>query len=194
MKRKETQYLIGGLLVGMLVGALVISVNDSLREGLFGATSNPPKREDEAVEIDPQAFYLVDFIEAQDWLAMIDPGKDQQIRADLDVVGELASAVDISAYFTEDTKEATENSIDAVLAAFHSVLLQAAFDNADDVYFRTCIIVDNSSGTRVLYMYVEMPEEVIGDILEGWEQLNNSQEGSLLLSTQCYQPNKQQGK
>lgn len=191
MKRKEMQYLIGGLLVGILVGALVISVNDSLRADLFGGTTvNPHKREDEAVEIDPQAFYLVDFIEAQDWLAMIDPGKDQQIRTDLEVVDGLTSAVDISAYFTEDT----ENSIEVVLDTFQSALLKAAFNSAKDAHFRTCIAIDRSSETPRLFVYMEVTEEVSGDVLEGWEQLDSPPEGNLLWSTQCYQSKETQGK
>jgi hypothetical protein len=181
MKRNEILYLIGGLVTGLIFGAVIIGSSDDLRDDLFGTVAKPSVDRDNAVEIDAYSYYLVDFTEMQDWLAMIDPDNNETLGDDLTTVNDLASVVDISEFFADDTQQSVEN----VLSVLHTTLLGKVFENAQNGGLKTCFGLDRASSR--MYMYLEVPNEVSEQIPANWQKLEAPRANDLLWSTQCYQ-------
>jgi hypothetical protein len=181
MKRNEVLYLSGGLVIGLVLGVAVIGSSNDLREDLFGTAANPTVDRDNAVEIDAYSYYLVDFTEMQDWLAMVDPDSSDTLGDDLKTVNDLATLVDISEFFTDETQTSVAN----VLSVVHTTLLQKAFENAQNTGLKTCFGLDRASSQ--MYMYLEVPDEVSEQVPTNWQKLEAPRANDLLWSTQCYQ-------
>jgi hypothetical protein len=178
MKPRELQYMIGGLVIGLLVGLLASA------SGLFGTASDNNDNGGNAVEVDPNRFYLVELSQAQEWLQEVNPELATQLQGDLLSIGEiggpsLATAFDLSRYNPE--------AVDRVLLNLHNVLLQEEVVGQGDA-FNTCLGIQQNpyEQTGAVYLYLEVPSNVAGEVPSDWQETSGQQEDGILLSTQCY--------
>lgn len=177
IKPRELQYMIGGLVLGVLVGLLASST------GLFGTASDNDDDGGNAAVISNR-FYLVEFEQAKAWLATIDPEIAAQIEKDFDELssiggGNIGTIFDISKY--------NPATADRVLQNLHNVLLKEEV-LGDDADVNTCMGVEQDpyQGTGGVYLYLEVPENLANKVPADWQSTGDKQEDGILWSTQCY--------
>jgi hypothetical protein len=167
--------------VGLIVGVLLGGAGG---DGLFGTASDPNSgKGDDAIEIDPSKFYLVDFSEAQNWLETIDPDSKEEIEDALNNVQGLVDAEDLSQYVVDN-----QTSIEQVLFTLQNALIQQQGIQGNQ-NFTTCIGLDRSpyslSGPGV-YLYVQLPQNNTGNLPQSFQELSGPRESDILWSTACF--------
>jgi len=184
MKTKEMVFMIGGLLVGLVLGAVLIGTSSDLRTGLFGTAADSGNGNDPNIEFRPGQFYLVEFGEAEDWLSQIEPGIVEELQDDLESVEGLASTSNLGQHFRDN-----QDSVDTVLFTLHNTLLkeEGAEDNSL-AGFSTCIGIDTDpySTNPGLYLYLEVPPQAGKNIPTNWAKLDGPREQNMLWTTTCF--------
>ena len=185
MKSREIIFLVGGLVVGILVGAIIIGSSDGLRTDLFGTAADSGNSTDPGIEFDELNFYEVEFGDAKDWLSSVEPDVSAELEEDLDNVDGLGTTDNLGEYFTS-----VQDSVDTVLATIHGSLLDSLdLDEAVRDRARTCIALNNDpyslSGPGV-YVYVQVPDDAVETIPADWSSLTGPKEENMLYSTTCY--------
>lgn len=190
MKRREEMYLIGGLLIGFLIGAVLIGTSADLRTSIFGTAVGDDDTEsnDAAVESSP-LYILLDYNQAQDWLTGAESIEvTDDLEDNLAKVAELTAAPDFTQYYTDSGALKPESALKNVLSLMHSTLLkELKLDSAEG--FQLCLTLNNdpySLTGPVLYFFVQMPADAKENVPEGWEENSGPLEDSMLWSTQCY--------
>ncbi len=186
MKAREMLFMIGGLVVGLALGAALIGTSEDLRTGLFGTAADPGGGTDPNIEFRPGQFYLVDFDEAEDWLQEIEPEVAEELEQDINSVQGLESASDLGQHFRDN-----QDSVDTVLFTMHNTLLREEGVSDENLAgFATCIGIDTDpySTQPGLYLYLEIPSSVEGNIPANWQKLDGPRENNMLWSTTCFKP------
>lgn len=184
VKNRELIFLTGGLIVGFVVGVILIGSSDEMRTDLFGTVGDTGGSNSD-IEFDELTFYEIEFDDAKDWLSEVEPEVSEELAEDLDHVNGLGDTDDLGEYFTE-----VQDSIDTVLSTMHRTLLEG-IDLEDAIRTRvsTCIALNNDpyslSGPGV-YVYVQVPEDMVETVPVGWESLEGPKEQNMLYSTTCY--------
>lgn len=180
-RSKELYYLLGGGLVGVVIGMLLMAANDDLRQDLFGASASNNDNTTEGIEIDPRAFYVVEYSQAQAWLASV---QSEDYEAAWSVIGGIASTEQLSDYLPQ-----ADSSIQEILAALRQALRgDESLDNAQDAAFKTCLGLDRANDLTGpgLYIYVEVPPGLEDSVPDDWQALDSPKENSLLWSVECF--------
>jgi hypothetical protein len=166
-------------LVGLLVG-LLIGIGGGIA-GLWG-TSSTDNGKNDAMEIEPSRFYLVDFQTAQTWLEAQNSSQTEALRADLEAVSALQQATNLAVYLKDN-----QESIDKVLALLYQALTTGRVNNPQAVM--ACIGVDNDPFSPTgpgLYVYVEVPASATPSVPSNWQALQGPKEDNMLWSKDCY--------
>lgn len=186
MKPREMVYMFGGLLAGLVIGAVLIGTSEDMRESLFGTAAEPGSGGGKAVEIDPKQFYLVDLNTAQQWLETVNPDEKGELEEPLSDVAGLTQAggvLDLGQYFV-DKRE----SFDTVLLSIQDALLtEAGVD--EGTALTACIGLDSDPYSLTgpgVYVYVGVPKDMTDQVPSDWTQLAGPKEQNMLWSTACY--------
>jgi|GEM_PF-3113331 len=183
MKRKEIQYLMGGIVIGAIIGMLLILLLEETNNQ--GTVADPNTNETSNIEFVPQAFYLVEYEQAQAWLTSILADDPATLEANWELIAGLIDAEDISSYWPD-----ANESIELILATIRKQLIAGQNVSAQqNAALSTCIGIDQSpyniTGPGV-YVYIEVPTDLVETIPEDWEALDTPKENNLLWTTQCY--------
>jgi hypothetical protein len=167
MKRRETIFLISGLVIGLLCGMILVGSNDDLRESLFGAAGT-----DKAVDVE---YYLVDLEAAQTWLTDEYSQNSEQIKTSFDALVMLPVSVMPNADF-----KMIEPDIEYILPQAYAALVGEK--DADKIEVKpndntsACLGLDDDpyEGTT-LYFYLTIPTEKAKSMafIKDWEKLKD---------------------
>jgi hypothetical protein len=169
MKRRETIFLISGLVIGLFFGMILIGSDDNLRESLFGAAASSKPADVE--------YYLVNLDAAQAWLTEEYPQNSEQVKTSFDALAMLPVAVMPNVDF-----KTVEKDVEYILPQAYAVLVgekdasQIEVKSGDDT--SVCLGVDDDpyEGTT-LYFYLTIPTEKAKTMTfpKEWEKLKDPQ-------------------
>jgi hypothetical protein len=171
MRRRESLFLVAGLVVGLIFGMVLVGTSDDLRESIFGTAASKGT--------DVQ-YYLVKLEDAQTWLANEYPDNSEQVKAAFDVlaklpVGTVMPSADVVSY------EDAQKDIEYVLPQTYAVLVGDK-DAADKPSVKSddptsaCLGVDDDPYMgATLYLYLTIPTEKAKklDVPKEWEKLKD---------------------
>ena len=218
MKTQDILYLLGGLVIGIVIAMIVFNDDadaldaDTLRTVVEDAVANETSQLQadltqlsEAVAAlgsdigNPQTrnpeqlgYFSIPYGEVESWLGIMiteaddpDAALGADLMANLGTVGEISTSTDLILYFDNQT-----DVVDNVLSTVYAALIEQTGSEDTSV----CLAVDSNpyslTGTG-LYIYVEIPEELIDEMpkaSEGWEQLAERKENSMTWASECYEP------
>ena len=171
MRRRESLFLVAGLVIGLLFGMILVGTSDDLRESMFGSAAS--KRAD----VD---YYLVKLEDAQTWLASEYPDSSEQVKESFDVLARLTfgTVMPTADMVTFDT---AEQEFQHILPQTYAVLVGDK-DAADQPAVKSddpssaCLGVDDDPYVgATLYLYLTIPTEQAEklEIPDEWEQLKD---------------------
>lgn len=144
-------------------------------------------------------FFLVTMEETAEWLEeFLAEFEDMEISEELLETILAANAIttgsDLELFFTEQV-----NTVDGVLANVYQALLMLfsngampeEFSNGEDLEFEVCLGLDNdpySIAGPVIYLYLQVAEELTDEVPKDWEMLSGPRQESMLWSAECFDP------
>lgn len=167
MKRRETIFLVVGLLIGLMFGMVLIGGNDDLRESLFGTAGSVKKP-----GVD---HYLVSLDTAQEWLAGEYPENSEEMKASFDVLAKLPAAAMPNAEFVD-----AEKDVEYILPQAYAVLVgqkeAEKIEVKSDDETSVCLGLDDDPYQgATLYLYLTIPSEQADklEMTKDWEKLDS---------------------
>lgn len=172
MRGRDAVYLIGGLVIGAVLGVVMSSAGVINLSGT--AAVNPPVR---------QAYYSLNLAETQDLLVAAYPDETDSLTEAVTRVGELTTASDFAAAFTEvepDVELVTERAFQALAgvapdpqeAEPPAVAPAGLVTSLADGPVKTCLGLDSNpydtDGVKI-YLALEVPETQIEQFPEAWQ-------------------------
>jgi len=171
MRRRESLFLVAGLVIGLLFGMVLVGTSDDLRESIFGTAAS------KGTDVE---YYLVQLEDAQTWLASEYPDNSEQVKESFDVLAKLpfGNVMPNADMVTFDT---AEKDIEYVLPQTYAVLVgnkdstdQPAVKSDDPT--AACLGVDDDPYVgATLYLYLTIPTEQAEklEIPKEWEKLKD---------------------
>jgi hypothetical protein len=184
MRGREIGYLVIGLIVGLMIGGIAASGNDTLRK-LFGCAGCDPS---EAKSV----YYQVDLESAGQWLLDAHADAPTPTAIDNDTQVDLAQAIDQIASlpdapnFRQGLRDSQEAIGTVLTEAFRTLGGQETTDNTSqsvqNLPVRACLGLNDdpySESGPALFLYLKVPEEEVPHVPEAWEQLAQPKENDL---------------
>jgi hypothetical protein len=177
MKRREMNFLVVGLIIGLFLGMVLIGSSDDLRESLFGTAGGNKKADVE--------YYLVPLESAQTWLAEEYPEQSEQLKASFDVLAKLPVGAMPNADFNTGFVGA-KSDVDYLLPRTYAALIGAKdaenVEAKNDDPTAACLGLDDDpyAGTT-LYLYLTIPADQAEkmDIADDWQKLDDAKTNAL---------------
>lgn len=173
MRRRETGFLVIGLIVGALIGAVMVS-SGALRGGLEGTAGLRADAE--------PVWYLIDYEVSRNWLIERFPQEETPIDTAFTRIAALTTTTDFA-----QTVRDTQSDVDFLIARAYTALTGSVLETAlvptpaatpsplvgslADGAVSACLGIDenpyNTAG-YALYFYVEIPSTQTGAIPADW--------------------------
>lgn len=177
LKARDMQFMIGGLVMGLLVGMAASAA------GLFGTVVEPGNENDTAIEVDPSRFYTVEFNSAADWLNEVDPEASEALASDIQVLNNWDGTIGLEQFQPEN--------LETLILAMHQALLDEE-NVSGNQKIQTCIGIDQNPYSLTgpgIYLYWELPEDKGSDLPSNWTSATQPREESIYWSAQCISGN-----
>jgi hypothetical protein len=179
ISRREIAYLVSGLCIGLLVGAVLVGSNHDLRTSLFGSAASDDTRR--ADDFRDYAYYLVDLPTAEEWLAAQVPDSSAELAATLETIARLPS----SPNFRQDFR-AVQPDVGRLLPQIAQALDPSAppeSSPAGEAALAACLGLDDDPyrSQPTLYLYVTISASRIDqiDVPATWERLEKPKANAL---------------
>lgn len=166
MKRRESLFLISGLVLGFFFGVILVGSSDDLRESLFGTASNKP------TDVD---YYLVDLEAAQTWLTGEYPENSEQVKSSFEALAKLPVAVMPNADFKMIATDADYILLQTYAALVGEKNIDKIEPKSDDKTSACLGLDDDPYEGTALYVYLTIPTEKAKKMtfLKDWEKLKD---------------------
>lgn len=180
MRRREFAFLALGLFLGLLIGAVVVSGSDELRQLIGTAGGSPPT----------PLYYQVEFAAARDWVLEARSGSN-----DAPAVAEAATEIEAlpsAANLRQGLRDA-EGSIDTFLTHTYTLLAgeQASTETettrAEQLLACLGLNDDPYQPAPALYLYLQVPPQFTGTLPE-WDKLEGTKNNDLYWQLLACQP------
>ncbi|TVR22780.1 MAG: hypothetical protein EA396_05175 [Anaerolineaceae bacterium] len=151
------------------------------------------------LDLTDSTFFLVTMDETAEWLEEFlaefeDIEVSEELLEAILAANGIDSSNDLELYFSEQV-----NTVDGVLANVYQALLMLFSNGAmpdvlgDDegFQFEVCLGLDNdpySIAGPVIYLYLQIPDELTDEMPKDWEMLDGPRQESMLWSAECFDP------
>lgn len=182
LNRREVTVLISGLVVGLLLGMVMVSIDDSL--ALFGTAGGSDKSSQDKGEKNDVLYYRVPLTEAQAWLNEKYPELSTEKQQEWSDAFAKIDALPTSADFFNDADalrtDISDNTASNVLDDFYAAFAGVQADKLDEISqldinegITTCLGLYDDPMEAGMYLYLKVTSEEAKklELPKEWEDL-----------------------